>query len=154
MTLDIPHSKIREWNSWMAQIRDEWVSEVPSRINTNETDEGHGLGGPAFAPEFVNYMGYLFCARADCLECKAERRKIHRRANPESRVRATRAMNKLRRVAPREFDVVYSVCILGVGIQSMADNLTARGHETYDSEGVLVLLMSGIDKVIHFWRST
>lgn len=152
-TLDIPHAHISQLNMFMKDIQSEWRREIPQRINTHETDQGHGLGGPAFAPEFVSYVGFLECSKPGCGICAKERKKLHAPSNPESRIRATKALRKLRRVAPREFDAVYSVYMLGQSVEEVAERLTARGREVYGTAEVLVLLMSGVDKVIHFWRS-
>lgn len=150
MNLDVPPSKLREWNHFIGQIRLDWNGEVPTRIHKHEIDTA---GNPEFDDAFVSYIGYLFCQDPTCPECRSERRKLHNRQNPESRTRATRAFNKLRRVAPREFDVVYSVCILGRSLDHMVAQLTRENGVAYTDADALVLLYSGIDKIVHFWRS-
>lgn len=148
-------TKIRYWSSWISQISRDWSGETPMRIHGRETDEG---GNPEFHPEFVSYIGYLQCADPTCGSCRSERRKLHNRANRDSRSRATKALRKVRRVAPKEYDAVYSVCVLGFSIAETAHrfnlNAEAKGYpERYSETGVTVLVLSGIDKVIHFWRS-
>lgn len=149
-------SKIRYWSQWINHIASDWSGEVPMRIHGRDTDDG---GNPDFHPEFVNYIGYLECSQPGCAECAKERSKLHNRANRDGRSRATKALRKVRRVAPKEFDTVYSICVLGMSPSATAErfnaNAIAKGYpERYRTSDVIVLLYSGIDKVIHFWRSS
>lgn len=147
--------KLRYWNQWVRQISADWSGEVPDRLHGRDLDDA---GNPDFHPAFVSYVGYLECAQPDCDSCRQERRKLHNRANRDSRSRATKALRKVRRVAPKEYDAVYSVCVLGFSASQTAErfnrNNETKGYpERYTPAGVTVLLLSGIDKVIHFWRS-
>ena len=76
--------------------------------------------------------------------------------NPESRLRATRAFRKLRRVAPREFDALYLYCINKYTVPQVANALNERAArigkpDRYDGVSVFLLLLSGIDKVVKYW---
>lgn len=148
-------AKVRYWSSWISQISRDWSGEVPLRIHSRDTDTA---GNPEFHPAFVSYVGHLECADAACGECRHERARLHNRANRNNRSRATKALRKVRKVAPKEHDAVYSVCVLGLSIAETAErfnaNSAAKGYpERYTEAGVTILVLSGIDKVIHFWRS-
>lgn len=148
-------AKVRYWSSWINQISRDWSGEVPIYIHNRETDEA---GNPEFHPAFVAYVGHLECANPSCGECRSQRRRLHNRANRNSRSRATKALRKVRKIAPKEHDAIYSVCVLGLSIEETAArfnaNNEAKGYpERYTPGGVTVLVLSGIDKVIHFWRS-
>lgn len=147
--------KVRYWLSWMGQISKDWAGEVPIRIHSADTD---AAGNPEFHPSFVSYLGYLSCSDPTCAACRKERSRLHNRSNRDSRSRATKALRKVRKVAPKEHDAVYSVCVLGLSIAETAArfnaNSEAKGYpERYTESGVSILVLSGIDKVIHFWRS-
>lgn len=148
-------AKVRYWVHWIDQISRDWAGEVPLRLHGRDTDDG---GNPDFHPAFVSYIGYLQCAVPSCPSCRRERSKLHNRANRDGRSRATKALRKVRRVSPKEYDAVYSVCVLGFSIPETAArfnrNNELKGYpERYTDAGVTILVLSGIDKVIHFWRS-
>ena len=116
-------------------------------------------GTQSFSPDFIRYIGYLQCADPTCKECRLERQKDKNSQgwrNPESRLRATRAFRKLRKIAPREFDALYLYCINRYDVPQVAKALTERairlGHpERYDSVAIFLLMLSGIDKVVKNW---
>lgn len=132
--------------------RTEWKAEAPLRIHSNSVDEGHGLGGLAFNPAFLNWVGSVEHKRTD--ECKDLG--CYRSRNSDTRTRATRNLRKLRREAPREFDVVYLICALGYTIDQTAVALTERAvrlgkPERYDPKAILLLAISGADKLYKWW---
>ena len=128
---------------------------MPLRIHEG-LKGGTNIGfAPPFAPEFVAYIGHLYCSQPDCKEC-AKARSRERRSHPESRQRTSRAFHRLRRVAPREFDVLYSVARLGYSVEETARRLTedniAKGRPArYNTAAITLLLVSGIDKVAYYW---
>ena len=155
--LRIPEEKLRYWNYWIGEIARDWHGEVPQRIHES-THQAYGLGSaPPFANEFVRYIGHLECGQPDCRACERWRLRLDRPAHPESRVKAKHALRRLRAVAPKEFDALYTVAILGDTIEGTAARLTqdaiSKGRpERYSPTGVFVLVLSGIDKVIDYWR--
>lgn len=148
----VPASKITYWNYWLSELSEDWRGEVPLRLHENR---GGGLGyAPPFTNAFSAYIGHLFCGDPTCEECRKQRR--HQRANPESRVRVTRAFRRLRRVAPKEFDVLYSVAVLGFTLEDTARRLNERNEdkgrpERYNLAAVTILLASGIDKASWYY---
>jgi len=154
----IPADKIKQYNYWLHEYRVDWRGEVPTRIHEHAAASGLG-SAPPFAPEFIAYIGHIDCGRDDCDECKKardqqRRRKSFRKDNP--RWRTTKAFRKLRSVAPREFDAMYMFCMHdhtpGTIAQSMNLEMERKGKpERYSSESVLLLLFSGVDKVMGWW---
>jgi hypothetical protein len=62
----------------------------------------------------------------------------------------------VRKIAPREFDVLYLHIILRYTLDEIARLLTDRAirnnkPERYDTTGTTLLLLSGIDKVRQIW---
>jgi hypothetical protein len=147
VTLTIKPEQLQETAEWLQFFADEWIGEVPLSINTHAVDDGHGLGSPAFHPDFIRWLGPI----CSCPSC-------HRgeRHNSNSRIRATKAFRKLRKVAPREFDVLYSLCVLRNSINGTADFLTTRAvrlekPERYNRMAVILLAVSGVDKLRSYY---
>lgn len=112
-----------------------------------------------FSSDFDRYIGFLECKQPDCGECRQYRAKqkgAEGWRNPEPRLRATKAFRKLRKIAPREFDVLYLHCIIGQSVTEIASSLTQRAirldkPERYGSAGTTLLLYSGVSKVLSWW---
>lgn len=143
--LKISNNEIKQAIRWVNFFAAEWEGEIPLKIHRNEVDDGHGLGGPAFHPEFLRWIGNT-CRCPSCIREERERR------NRDSRIAVTRAFRKLRKEAPREFDVLYAICVHKNSMDTTVNFLNARAErrgwpERYDKTGVLVLLLSGVHKV-------
>jgi hypothetical protein len=117
----------------------EWQSEIPMRIHSGGLDRG---GGPAWDGEFAHWL------------LKDERRQRDE-DHPETRLRLVRAMRMLRKVAPREHDVVWKVFAgdspsqINAWLNERAERL---GHpERFTMKDTVVLIVSGIDKLA-YWR--
>ena len=162
MAVVFPQSKIEETSHWIAEFREDWGLETPIRIHAYGTDDGHGLGGPPFHPEFETWLGQIcFCGRKFNPEtgekgCPSMELQIARNKNHESRRRTTRAFRKLRKVAPREFDALYLMCALQVSFWDTLRSLNDRAErldkpERYTPSDLMVLIVSGIDKVRHYY---
>ena len=164
MAFVFPQSKIEETSRWIQEFREDWVREVPLKMHGYGTDDGHGLGGPPFHPEFENWLGQIcFCGRkfnpvtgekgCPSLELQMRRRTV----NTQARQRTTRAFRKLRKVAPREFDALYLMCALGASFWVTLEALNARAikrdfPERYAPEDLMVLIVSGIDKTSSYYE--
>lgn len=146
---------------WMEQFSRDWTiqGEIPMRIHESGMGQAFGLGSaPPFAPEFMAYIGPLECQLTDCRECEVRRK---RETNPytrnhQSRTRTTRTFRKLRKFAPREFDACYLAIVHHQSLAEIAQSLTSRSYargfdETYDSVAVLILIVSGMDKLEKFY---
>lgn len=140
---------------WLNSLAEDWRGEIPMKLHS----AGHfGLGSaPPFSPDFINYVGRLECKVPGCRECgRKDNGSTPLWRNDESRLRTTRAFRRLRNMAPREFDACYLYCVLRWDIQGIAKALTDRairgGHEErYGYASVVMLLLSGIDKVQKWW---
>lgn len=139
---------------WLTSLGEDWRGDVPMSIHERGS---YGLGSaPPFSEPFVRYIGHLECANPGCSICAKERSKQQRRSNDETRLRATKAFRRLRKISPREFDALYLYCILGYDVSSISKALTERAikldkPERYDVNAVWFLMMGGIDKVRKFW---
>lgn len=126
----------------------ELTAEVPRRIHVRGTDDGHGLGGPPFAPEFLSWIDAGSAQEAN-QERRLAKRGIAKSHDP--RQRATRAFRKVRRVAPREYFVLWLVCMKSMSVPTVTQVMNLRseagGHpERYTTDDVTLLLQSGLDK--------
>jgi hypothetical protein len=149
LTLKLKPADIQQTAQWLQFFADEWMDEVPLRVHSYGVDDGHGLGGPAFHPDFIRWLGPI-CTCPDCLQIERKRR------NSDSRTRTTKAFRKLRKIAPREFDVLYSLCVLRNSIDGTAEFLNARAirldkPERYTRAGVILLAISGVDKLRSYY---
>jgi hypothetical protein len=153
----IPASKHKKYAYWLAEYRQDWKGEVPIRLHLPGS---FGLGSaPPFSPEFVGYVGHLECGKERCKECSDEKerqrtRKHYRR--DDARYRTTKAFRKLRSVAPREFDAMYMYCMHGQTPSDIARSMNAEmlrkdRPERFTAESIVLLLYSGVDKVMGWW---
>ena len=174
MPITFSKEKLESTSFWLKHFREDWQLETPTKIHAYGVDDGHGLGGPPFHKEFEHYIGPIcFCGRKPVCDprcrtsqggrhldtcdrgCPSDTIKSSRR-NHESRLRTTRAFRKLRKVAPREFDALYLMCALGASFASTQDALNDRAMrlgkpERYGPAETLLLVVSGVDKVRHYW---
>lgn len=158
-TRQIPESAREQMRFWLGQFRADWRGEVPIKLH-------EGKGGLGSAPDFTwafnDYIGRLTCSSPHCHECRCknttcdrcyERRKKEREPNTLHRSRTTRAFRKLRKMAPREFDVLYLICQHGLSLEETRDRLNERSiqkgrlDEEIDVAGIFVLALSGTDKL-------
>lgn len=150
--------KRQTYEYWLAEWATDYRGEVPMRLHEKGV---FGLGSsPPFAPEFNGYIGFLECSQPGCKQCHEEResrkrQKQHHRRD-DSRYRTTTAFRKLRKVAPREFDVLLMRCKhmltpSQIASRMNADNMKKDRPERYSPEAVQLLLYSGVDKVMGWW---
>lgn len=140
MSTESPAISPETWKQallWIEVFKQDWHGEVPTKLHTSQLGDD---GAPQFSPEFDRYLN----ARDPS------------RRNPDDRLRTTRAFRKLRRKAPREFDVLYMVVVHHMSIGKIATELTARAirlekPERYTDQDARILMLSGLDKVIKWW---
>ena len=167
-------AKLKDTAKWLAYFRHDWDMEVPLKLHAYGVDDGHGLGGPPLSPEFERYLGPIcFCGRKPVCApgCRTGRGGQHlptcdrgcpsefvvkKTRNHDARLRTTRAFRKLRKVAPREFDALYLMCALGSSFEATRDALNQRAirldkPERYSPADLTLLIVSGVDKVRHYW---
>lgn len=146
----IPDHVLRYTASWIREFSLDFHRETPLKLHSSATDDG---GGPSFHPDFIRYIDRP-CRKEDCYDLRCKHGQNPR--NPDSRLRTTRAFRKLRRQAPREFDVLYLICAHQMTLKDVSKALTDRAirigkPERYDEGGVLVLAVLGVDKLVKWW---
>lgn len=145
---------------WLTEFAKDVAQEVPTKLHTRTPG---GLGAaPPFTDAFVGYIGELTCKVAGCIICAnakapikqmivSEEYKIaHRSQSPN---RTTKALRKLRKVAPLEFDVLYLAVVQRLTAAEIVVRLNERAvrkgsvDEVYDLESVTILAVCGTDKM-------
>ncbi len=122
--------------------------EVPIQIHASEVDEG---GAPVFHHDFEAFIE-RDCRKPGCYNLRC----WHGEARENPRKRTHKALRKLRRIAPREFDALYLIVAHQLTMSDVARSMTERAirldkPERYTDAGVLVLVASGIDKIQRWW---
>lgn len=136
-SINLPDSALRRMVFWAREFSSSWRMDMPDRIHSREIAQD---GSPQWHPEFAAWI---------------EDESTRRRA-PEQQRRTKRAFRRLRKVAPREFEVAYRFCVQGEDLGQIAAWLSARAEridkpERYDRSAVLLILYSAIDKLMDFW---
>lgn len=121
-----------------------WKEELPLRVHSRETSAG---GTPEWHHEFRRWI-----LSADDFNDRRWRE------NPEPRVKTTRAFRKLRKFAPREYEVVYRTVILQIPFDATVTWLNERaernGHaDRYTHDDAMMLLVVGVDKIAHWFSA-
>lgn len=128
---------------------EEYAGEIPIRIHSRGTDDGHGLGGPPYHPDFVAWLEAGDVKRNGKPTESAKRLGDHR-------LRVTRSFRKVRRMAPTEWFVLQLVCVHRLDILQVVEVMNSRAEERnlperYDARGVTALLSSALDKATKFY---
>jgi hypothetical protein len=143
-SLSIPDAVLKDTFKTMFELAGYWNEELPLRIHQRALDDG---GVPDWHGDFALWLG-----RANVFDDRKWRE------HPEPRVKTTRAFRKLRKFAPREFEVVYRTAILHIPVRDtmfwLNDRAIRNGKpERYGLEETLLLLVSGVDKVAHWFSA-
>lgn len=136
---------MKEVAFWLLCFMEGWHGETPLRIHSRNVGDD---GAPDWHPDFARWI-----EREEW-----EGGKKMRRRQSDQRIKTTRAFRRLRTKAPREFDVVYSIVVHRSTMQELATAMTARAirlgkPERYTPGGILVLTVSGVDKMIGWWSA-
>lgn len=139
-----PRDKLKEIAFWLRVFIEDWHGEVPLRIHGRDT--GHD-GAPGWHYEFENWI--------EREEFEGNREGVRKRQR-DQRIRTTRAFRKLRKKAPREFDVLYSIVVHQMSITELSVAMTERAirldkPERYTPAAILILTVSAVDKMIGWW---
>lgn len=123
---------------------EDWHGEVPIKIHGADTALD---GSPQWHPDFSNWI------EREEFEGNPE---APRKRQHDQRIRTTRAFRKLRKKAPREFDVLYSIVVHRLSLEDLAEAMTERAirlnkPERYTPAGILILTVSAVDKMIGWW---
>lgn len=126
----------------------EYIGELPIRIHMRGTDDGHGLGGPPFAPEFIRWLD----AGSEAEDTKVRRARYRgETAFLDHRQRVTRVFRKIRKVAPREYYVLSLATTKRMSVVQITNAMNDRAEkggfpERYTVDGVTALLILALDK--------
>lgn len=129
---------LKETESLLDRFRSEFKGEIPQRIHSREgLDDG---GVPQWHPEFARWL-----TAREIIDTPSPLI-----STPEHRLRTTRAMRKLRRLAVRQYEVVWRVCVQGEPLHQTTRWLNDRAHRNaieyrYSDRDTLVMLHGGLD---------
>lgn len=137
-----PPDVITKMSHWLEIFAGEWHQELPQKLHGRELDD---MGAPQWHPEFSRWLLRH--------ETREER---HGHRNPDGRLRVTKAMRGLRKEAPRAYEVLYRVMVLGASIESTTQWLNERairgGHpERYRNGDTLAIVQAGCHWVEHHY---
>jgi len=131
---------------WANQLGSDWQREMPIRIHSSDIAAD---GSPEWHPDFAKWM------------MKAEGRWGK---NTDQRLRTTRVMRRLRRVAVREYEVLYRVLVLHERLEETTIWLNDRaernnipfpphrpGGPHYIQKDALALFICGIEFASTFY---
>lgn len=142
MSVSIPRDVLMETFKTMHTLAGYWNEELPLRLHSRDLSEG---GTPELHHEFAKWLGGAN---------QFDDRKW--RDRPEPRLKTTRAFRKLRKFAPREYEVVYRTAILNIPLAETTTWLNDRAErnnktDRYDTDATLMLLICGVDKVANWF---
>lgn len=131
---------------WASQFGSDWKQEIPIRIHCAEIGDD---GCPKWHPDFEKWL------TSD---------RMYRRKNDEQRLRTTKVMRRLRRVAVREYEVLYRVLVLGERLEETTRWLNERAERNaiplpshrpngphYIQKDALALVIAGIAYAKEYW---
>lgn len=130
----LPTSVLETAQRQLVQLAEGYHGEIPNRIHSRDIDRG---GAPAWHPQFTFWI-------------TISTRTVDNPAPDRPRVKRT--MTLLRKLAPREADVVYRALVLGHSPEQIQRWLNTRaiehGHpERFSIKDVVVLIVSALDKM-------
>lgn len=133
---------------WLRELTSSWQHEFPMQIHSRDLDRS---GAPEFHPAFKSYIE-RDCRKPGCYDLRCS----HGQDRPNPRKRTKQVLSKLRRWAPREFDVLWLVVVRNMSFSDVSRALTERSlrlgkPERYTEQDVLVLVVSAVDKIENWW---
>lgn len=135
----ITQQAIDETSRHLRRFIPEWRDEIPMRIH----ERGFAVDGtPAMTREFQAWL----------------MRGVEKRPDEDlsdTRLKLTRAMRKLRKIAPREHEAVWRI-LAGASVadvcQWLNDRAIRHGHpERYSLKDTTVIVMSGVHKLAYWY---
>jgi hypothetical protein len=130
---------------WGAYFAETWAVEAPVRIHSSAIGDD---GSPRWHPDFERWL------------TMEEGKKGDRR--PEEQLRTSKVMRRLRRVAIREYEVLYRMLIMRATVEETATWLNQRATDNgiplpagrpvhYRDKDTVALLVSGVAWALHYW---
>ena len=133
------------WAHWFAT---DWRQDVPSQIHTAEISPD---GSPEWHPDFESWL-------------TAEKATRGRGGRDPNRLRTTKVMRRLRRVAVREYEVLFRVLVQGERIEDTTTWLNERSARNaipmpthrpdgphYTEKDTMALLVAGVGFAKEYW---
>lgn len=137
---------MRNMVHWATYFANDWKQEVPTRIHSSAISLD---GSPEWHPDFARWL-------------TSDRKP--RPHNDQQRLRTTKVMRRLRKVAVREYEVAYRVLVLGERLEETTLWLNARAERNaipfpphrpngphYTHKDTLALLICAIDYAKESW---
>lgn len=137
---------MRDTAHWAAWFASDWRQETPIRIHSSEIAHD---GSPAWHPDFEKWI---------------TRDEKSRKRNGDQRLRTTKVMRRLRRVAVREYEVLYRVLVIGERLEDTTRWLNERAERNrvpppphrphgphYVEKDALALIVAGISFAKEYW---
>lgn len=135
-----PTSTLREAVQWGTFLGREWVQDFPARMHD------HGLTGDGTPQRWSADMT----------------RWLSNAVDEGNRGRTTRVMRKLRRISPREYEVMYQAMVLGNDFDQITEWLNARAARNniplpagrdvhYRVKDAVALFIAGVDYARAHW---
>jgi len=131
---------------WAAYLAADWKQEVPDRIHSSQIGAD---GCPRWHPDFEKWL---------------TNDRLYRRKNDDQRLRTTRVMRRLRRVAVREYEILYRILVLGERLEETTRWLNERAAKNripppphrpngphYTQKDTLALIVAGIAFCKEYW---
>jgi len=138
---------MRQTAQWATSFASDWKREFPLQIHTSSIALD---GSPEWHPDFARWL-------------TATTRRQNPR-NDEQRLRTTRVMRRLRRVAVREYECLFRILVLGERIADTTRWLNDRAERNgisypdhrpdgphYTQKDTLALVVAGIAYAKEFW---
>lgn len=138
---------MRQTAQWATYFASDWRREFPLQIHTSSIALD---GSPEWHPDFSRWL-------------TASTRRQNPR-NDEQRLRTTRVMRRLRRVAVREYEVLYRILVTGERLEETTLWLNERAERNavafpphrpdgphYIKRDTLAIFIAGIDFCRSFW---
>lgn len=139
-----------QWATWLANDwkadRDANVGEIPTRIHSAQIAQD---GTPQWHPDFVEWL---------TRETKPQRR------NGTQPFRTVKVMRRLRRVAVREYEVLYRILVLNERLEETTRWLNERAQRNrvpppshrpngphYTEKDTFALVVAGVDFAREYW---
>ena len=143
---DFSNDTMRRTVHWATWLAEDWKGEYPLKLHSGGLASD---GSPEWHPDFQKWL---------------TRNDGRGKRNETQRLRTTRVMRSLRKVAPREYEVTYRILILGERISSTTQWLNQRAAKNdipfpnhrpegphYTQKDTWALFIAAIDFARTFW---
>lgn len=137
---------MRDTAHWMRWFAETWKQEYPTRLHSSDIAPD---GSPRWHPDFEKWL---------------TQDGRPRRPSGDASLRTTKVMRRLRRVAVREYEVLYRVLVHGERLEETTQWLNQRairngvpmpphrpGGPHYTQRDTLALIVAGISYAKQYW---